>query len=436
LGHTVSRTGIKKTASYVNKVADYPQPSTVGQLREFLGFINFQRKFVPKCSEIQKPLSCLTGGRKSKLLSWTPEMLTSFNKLKEDMQHDIELAYPNYSDEAKRLELWVDASGVGAGAYLAQEQEGSHHIIGFASMSFTPTQLNYSTLERELTALRWGVKTFRPFLYGVEFVLYTDHQPLVHLHNMKLVCSRLARTLEELSDFMFEIRYIPGHLNSAADALSRLHCQLPPAYDGGPSSVLPDGLALDGPPTPGGGDSLFVSIYGQLLKNNYGTNLPKSSHELRELLIGDLLANAQKYNIALNRQSRKELKLMCLKDQLPSLDVLIAASRLFKIKIFVYFWSTQPVIYQFDDYQNTIHLQCIGGIHFNPLLELRNYSPPDLTKCKINCGEVTNIDTSVGQRLEEQCNMDVVDDLDVTDEAGIVAMVNIVDCNYCKHVDD
>ena len=108
---------------------------------------------------------------------------------------------------------------MGAGAYLAQVQDGSHRVIGFASMSFSPTQLNYSTLERELTALRWGVKTFRPFLYGVEFILYTDHQPLLYLHKMRIVCSRLARTIEELSDFIFEIYYIPGHLN-CADALS------------------------------------------------------------------------------------------------------------------------------------------------------------------------------------------------------------------------
>lgn len=119
--------------------------------------------------------------------------------------------------------MWVDASATGAGDYLAQEQDGSHRVIGFTSMSFTNTQLNYSTLEKELTALRWGVKTFKPFLYGIEFLLYTDHQPLVYLHNMRLVCSRLARTLEELSEFAFEIRYTPGHLNTAADACTTGH---------------------------------------------------------------------------------------------------------------------------------------------------------------------------------------------------------------------
>jgi hypothetical protein len=105
LGHLVSQSGIKKTRDYVEKIANYPRPRTVKELREFLGFINFQRKFLPNCSEVQKPLSCLTGGRKSKLLAWTPEMTNAFEQLKRDMQVDLELAYPDYSDDASQLEL-------------------------------------------------------------------------------------------------------------------------------------------------------------------------------------------------------------------------------------------------------------------------------------------------------------------------------------------
>jgi hypothetical protein len=78
LGHLVSQSGIKKTRDYAEKIANYPRPRTVKELREFLGFINFQRKFLPNCSEVQKPLSCLTGGRKSKLLAWTLEMTNAF----------------------------------------------------------------------------------------------------------------------------------------------------------------------------------------------------------------------------------------------------------------------------------------------------------------------------------------------------------------------
>lgn len=69
-------------------------------------------------------------------------MNSAFNRLKLEMKEDVELAYPDYSDGAANLELWVDASAVGAGAYLAQEQGGRHRVIGFASVfHYNPTKL-------------------------------------------------------------------------------------------------------------------------------------------------------------------------------------------------------------------------------------------------------------------------------------------------------
>ena len=381
LGHNVSKSGIKKTSAYIDKVKSYPRPKTVGELREFLGLVNFQRKYIPNCSLIQKPLSKLTGNhRRSKVLNWTTEMNDSFEKLKCDMEKDIELSYPDYREGASELELWVDASGQGAGAYLSQQQEGGKRVIGFASMTFNGAQLNYSTLERELTALRWGIKTFRPFLYGVKFLVYTDHQPLVYLHNMRIVCSRLARTVEELVDFNFEIRYVPGHLNSAADALSRIgtdeyYNDIPVNVD-----VLPKGLTLNGFPSPGGGDSLFVSLMRSLSSLD-NIKLPDNELTLRELLVDELLKNPSKYNLKLNRDSKKQLQLMRYPGQLPSMELLMVASNSFDVAICVYFWPTQPVVYRFKDSKPIIHIQCISGIHFNSLTELVNYEPTIVQQC-------------------------------------------------------
>jgi hypothetical protein len=100
--------------------------------------------------------------------------------------------------------------------------------------------------------------------------------------------------------------------------------------------------------------------------------------------VDELLTDSLKYGIELDRNSRKQLRLMRHAGQLPSLDVLLAASRLYKVRIFVYFWSDQPVIYQFDNYPNVIHIQCISGVHFNPLIEMRGYEMPESNECEVN----------------------------------------------------
>jgi hypothetical protein len=168
------------------------------------------------------------------------------------------LTFPDYSDEAAPLELYTDASGVGVGACLVQKQQGILKPIAFVSMTFNSAQRNYNTLERELAAIRWGVKTLRAFLFGVFFLIHTDHQPLVYLNNMKIVNVRLARTHEDLADFFYLICYTPGAQNGAADMLSRMdkgdggHVVDPGCY-----GRLPKGISLD--VTVPGGEILSLS---------------------------------------------------------------------------------------------------------------------------------------------------------------------------------
>ena len=169
LGHIIEPEGVRKDPGYMESISKYEKPSTVKELRAFLGIINFQRKFIPRCSEIAKPLSELTGGKSGDKITWNEEMNKAFEDLKELAVQDIGLAYPDYSKEAEPLELSVDASGFGAGACLSQWQNGVNKTIAYASMSFSEAQKRYSTTEREIVAIRWGVKSLCSYLYGVEF---------------------------------------------------------------------------------------------------------------------------------------------------------------------------------------------------------------------------------------------------------------------------
>jgi hypothetical protein len=85
LGHVIDRQGIRKSPEFMQKVKEYPRPGTVTQLRQFLGLVNFQRKFINKCSVIAKPLSELTGGPKRQKLVWSPDMLSAFEQLKAEI---------------------------------------------------------------------------------------------------------------------------------------------------------------------------------------------------------------------------------------------------------------------------------------------------------------------------------------------------------------
>ena len=176
----ISKEGIKKCPSFVEKISNYPKPTNTNQLRRFLGLANFQRKFVQNFSVIAKPLSSVTSGPKRKLIEWTEEMNQAYEDLKQALIQETILTYPDYRREAETLELYVDASNLGAGACLLQKQDGIYRTIAFSSMAFSSTEKNYSTLDRELLALRWGIKSFRQFLFGVRFVLFTDHKQLTN----------------------------------------------------------------------------------------------------------------------------------------------------------------------------------------------------------------------------------------------------------------
>ena len=386
LRHPIGAQGIRKPPRYVQKVDDIPQPSTVRQLREFLGLANFQRKFEPNFSVIQRPLFEKSSGKGSRKLVWDERMSEAFHKIKEKIREDIMLAYPDYEPEAEPLELYVDASAVGAGACLCQKQGEQCRVIAYASTSFAAAQTNYSTIEKELAALRWGVKTFRSFLMGVEFVIHTDHQPLIYLHNMRLIDSRMARTLEDLADFHFQIRYTPGRDNAAADCLSRLYdpdnVHLPGQQQSNPGS-LPEGLFLV-KEVSGGGDSLFDSLYTLLSREKLLGTCPQSSLKLRELLVGgELLEKPLVYGLTLNRAERRKLRLMQYPGQLPGVEVLFAFGRLFGCVVYVHYGGHKPVAYfppsgRSSSEPSRVHLQCLSGIHYNPVHEMHYFLPPDV----------------------------------------------------------
>lgn len=130
------------------------------------------------------------------------------------------LRYPYFEN---RFILETDASDFALGAVLSQKFEDSkEHPIAYASRTLNDTECNWSATEKELAAIVWAVKHFRPYIYGTKFLLRTDHKALLWLRQKKDLNRKLLNMKLELEEYEFDITYKKGTLNRNADALSRL----------------------------------------------------------------------------------------------------------------------------------------------------------------------------------------------------------------------
>ena len=220
LGHTITRDGVKPDPKKVEAVRRFPQPRNAKNIKQFLGLAGYYRRFIPDFSSIAKPLSYLL--KKNVLFKWTESQNEAFNKLK-----NILCTYPllQYPDFGQPFIVSSDASNYGLGGVLSQELDGKVLPIAYASRTLSKTEVNYSTIEKELLAILFSVETFRPYLYGRKFTLETDHRPLVWLHNVKNPNSKLIRWRLRLNEYDYVIVYKKGTTNSNADALSRNPCE-------------------------------------------------------------------------------------------------------------------------------------------------------------------------------------------------------------------
>lgn len=370
LGHQISDQGMKPLEKNLQGVKDFPVPKTVRQVRQFMGLVNFYRRHIPHCSEIAKPLFDLLSSKRT--INWTDECQHAFDSLKELLTSPPILSYPDRTTTANPLVLHVDASGIGAGACLSQVQDNVDKPIAYISMVFSKAQRRYSTTDREVAAIRWAVQSLKPFLYGIKVVIFTDHKPLLFLQNMSLVNQRVARTLEELNDIDYELRYIPGKDNIVADVLSRVSFDLKLKTSTYTRDLpeVPDGFMET--KTPGGGDSLF-QCFSYYLHGHFDSHI-----QIREEVVEELLNNRQKYHLPTGReanQTLKQLQLTKYPGQLPFTHSIEAFANLYLTRILVYYSKDHPLHFGKPSYEDVCCLFCLGGIHFNVLTPIRNIMP-------------------------------------------------------------
>ena len=146
--------------------------------------------------------------------------MAAYEQLKTLLLQRPVVAYPDFSVPFR---LYTDASNVGLGAILAQQQEGKERIICCASRTFSKSEQNYITTKKECLALVWGIKNFHNYLTANHFKVYTDHYFLQWLRSLKHESALLHRWAAQLEDYNFEVLHRPGKNQGLADALSRLN---------------------------------------------------------------------------------------------------------------------------------------------------------------------------------------------------------------------
>ncbi len=200
-------------------VEQWPTPTSVKDVRAFLGLASYYRRYIPGFSTVAAPLTNLT--RQGVDLVWDDACEGAFQTLKAALVTAPILTYPTREGH---FVLSMDASDVGIGAVLEQEQEEggrvAKKVIAYASKTLSDSQRHYCTTNKQLLAVVIPVELFKYYLTGRHFTVVTDHASLTWLRNFREPEGMVARWISRLQPFDFTIVHRPGKHHSHADGLS------------------------------------------------------------------------------------------------------------------------------------------------------------------------------------------------------------------------
>ena len=209
LGHVVGSGVLRPDESKTEKILQVSTPTTKKQVRSLLGLLSFYRRYIPGFASVAAPLTDLTkeSGRSCRSIHWTPDCASALQEIQDILSRKPVLLLPRLD---LPFVLQTDASSTGLGAVLLQEFEDSLHPVCFASRKLLDREKRYSTIERECLAIVWAAHKFVRFLWGVRFVLQTDHRPLTYLRTSNFKNSRIMRWALSLQEFSFEVLPVSG----------------------------------------------------------------------------------------------------------------------------------------------------------------------------------------------------------------------------------
>jgi hypothetical protein len=168
----LSEHGISVDPSKVQEVMDWKSPTTVHEVRSFLGLAGYYRRFIPDFSKIAKPMTSLL--QKDHKFTWIEECEAAFSTLQKLLTTAPVLAQP---DIEKPFDVFCDASKNGSGCVLMQ----NGRVIVYASRQLRKHEANYPTHDLELAAVVHALKIWRHYLLGNVCNIFTDHKSLKYI---------------------------------------------------------------------------------------------------------------------------------------------------------------------------------------------------------------------------------------------------------------
>ena len=217
LGHLISDEGIQPLPENLESIAKMPVPQNAKQVKQFLGLVGYYRKFVPRFSDISRPLTQLT--RKNEGFNWSTECDKCFHMLKDYLQEAPILRYP---DPTADYILYTDASKYAYAGVLSQSIDRTDHPVAYTSGVFRGSQLNWAALTKEAYAIYMSVKKLSFYLDSAQITIRSDHLPLKKFLEKNTMNAKVNNWAVELESQNINFEFISGTKNVLADTLSRL----------------------------------------------------------------------------------------------------------------------------------------------------------------------------------------------------------------------
>lgn len=158
LGHKITSQRVEPDPAKVEVLKKYLTPKNTDEVKRFVAFANYYRRFIPNFANIAYPLNQLS--KENAVFNWIPECKTAFSKFKKNLSSPHVLDYPDFSNN-NIFVLHTDASKIGLGAVLSNS---NGKVIAYASRNLKPAETRYPIIELELMAIVWATRHFTPYL--------------------------------------------------------------------------------------------------------------------------------------------------------------------------------------------------------------------------------------------------------------------------------